>query len=312
MKAINRRVIFLSISLSPLFSYAEKMPEITCSPNGDCTFSAEHHFCPPNLLSNIRLDLDSNTYLIMCECNCTSQDNYGWIARRSSTQLYIQEVLASKIIRRSDIIAFNNQIPDLFGPTPLCETLDAATELVILDKVPSPGLNPSPPYCYRASRLNAELVNCHSASCNEVRKKLDALDTDSEQVILQAFLGQTKTLAATPGGLKHFPRSAFIRARIEQKSLKANQQILNDIAYYWQQAGYHREAIWLLEKILEAEPNRTVAHLNLADSLWSEGNSTKAKEHYLIYIQSMRARKKDSLIPARAFNRSQDTHKSSP
>lgn len=310
---IYRKIILATLITSlPHIAIADQEENIKCKQDGLCYFPFKSTICPTDLPSSIRLDLRTNTYLVMCECNCTSQDNYGWIARRSSTQLYIQEVLASKIIRRSDIIAFNNQIPDLFGPTPLCETLDAATELVILDKIPSPGLNPSPPYCYRASRLNAELVNCHSASCNEVRKKLDALDTDSEQVILQAFLGQTKTLAATPGGLKHFPRSAFIRARIEQKSLKANQQILNDIAYYWQQAGYHREAIWLLEKILETEPNRTVAHLNVADSLWSEGNSTKAKEHYLIYIQSMRARKKDSLIPARAFNRSQDTHKSSP
>lgn len=310
---IYRKIILATLITSlPHIAIADHEENIKCKKDGLCYFSFKSTICPTNLSSSIRLDLRTNTYLVMCECNCTSQDNYGWIARRSSTQFYIQEVLASKIIRRSDIIAFNNQIPDLFGPTPLCETLDAATDLVILDKIPSPGLNPSPPYCYRASRLNAELVNCHSASCNEVRKKLDALDTDSEQVILQAFLDQTKTLAATPGGLKGFPRSAFIRARTEQKSLKANQQILNDIAYYWQQAGHHREAIWLLEKILETEPNRTVAHLNLADSLWSEGNSTKAKEHYLIYIHSMRARKKDSLIPARAFNRSQDTHKSSP
>lgn len=310
---IYRKIILATLITSlPHIAIADHEENIKCKQDGLCYFSFKSMICPTNLPSSIRLDLRTNTYLAMCECNCTSQDNYGWIARRSSTQFHIQEVLASKIIRRSDIIAFNNQIPDLFGPTPLCETLDAATELVILDKIPSPGLNPSPPYCYRASRLNAELVNCHSASCNEVRKKLDALDTDSEQMILQAFLDQTKTLAATPGGLKDFPRSAFIRARIEQKSLKANQQILNDIAYYWQQAGYHREAIWLLEKILETEPNRTVAHLNLADSLWSEGNSTKAKEHYLTYIQSMRARKKDSLIPARAFNRSQDTLKSRP
>lgn len=310
---IYRKIILATLITSlPHIAIADNEENIKCKQDGLCYFPFKSTICPTDLPSSIRLDLRTNTYLVMCECNCTSQDNYGWIARRSSTQFYIQEVLASKIIRGSDIIAFNNQIPDLFGPTPLCETLDAATDLVILDKIPSPGLNPSPPYCYRASRLNAELVNCHSASCNEVRKKLDALDTDSEQVILQAFLDQTKTLAATPGGLKDFPRSAFIRARIEQKSLKANQQILNDIAYYWQQAGYHREAIWLLEKILETEPNRTVAHLNLADSLWSEGNSTKAKEHYLIYIQSMRDRKKDSLIPARAFNRSQDTLKSSP
>ena len=53
--------------------------------------------------------------------------------------------------------------------------------------------------------------------------------------------------------------------QIDDLSTK-NLSSYNDIAYYLQQANANDEAIFLLEKIIEKFPNRTVAYLNLADA----------------------------------------------
>ena len=45
-----------------------------------------------------------------------------------------------------------------------------------------------------------------------------------------------------------------------------NIKLSNNIAFFFEQAGYYKEAIYLLKKILEKYPNRTVAHYNLADA----------------------------------------------
>jgi len=71
----------------------------------------------------------------------------------------------------------------------------------------------------------------------------------------------------------------------------------NDIAFFFDQAGYHKEAIYLLEKILEKYPNRTVAHYNLADAYWALGEKKKAIASYKTYIEQMKTNGKEKRIP---------------
>ena len=61
----------------------------------------------------------------------------------------------------------------------------------------------------------------------------------------------------------------------------------NNIAYYLQKAGAHKEAIYLLEKIIEKFPNRTVAYYNLGDAYWALGKKQKAIKAYTTYIEQM-------------------------
>ncbi|QKF67307.1 hypothetical protein AVENP_1762 [Arcobacter venerupis] len=75
----------------------------------------------------------------------------------------------------------------------------------------------------------------------------------------------------------------------------------NDIAYYLQQANANNEAIFLLEKILEKFPNRTVAYLNLADAYDGLGNKEKAKENYEKYMNLMKQDNKEAKIPKRVL-----------
>lgn len=291
-------VVFLSFDVSA--DYKEK---ISCNVNGLCSLKAESSLCSLGYENKVRLDLGSNTYIYMCECDCTSQENYGWLVRKDRSQFYVHEASASKIVKLSDILSVNGQIPDKFGSTPLCDELNQPTDLISLKKIPASGSNPSPPYCYAASNITSNLESCQSELCGKAQKEIYALDKSLERDILKAFLEQTRNLIANQNDLKDFSRSDFIRARIDPVSLKGNQQIYNDIAYFWQQAGYHREAIWLLAEILNIEPKRTVAHLNIADSLWAEGDTIQAKEHYQLYVRIMEGRKKQSLIPGRVFSR---------
>jgi tetratricopeptide (TPR) repeat protein len=75
----------------------------------------------------------------------------------------------------------------------------------------------------------------------------------------------------------------------------------NDIAYYLQQAKANDEAIFLLEKIIEKFPNRTVAYLNLADAYDGINDKEKAKENYEKYINLMKQDKKENKIPQRVL-----------
>ena len=89
-----------------------------------------------------------------------------------------------------------------------------------------------------------------------------------------------------------------IKAIIKDITIKkANLITYNNIAYYLQKANANKEAIYLLKKILEKYPNRTVAHYNLADAYWAIDDKKKAKEHYNIYIKQMKAKGKAKRIP---------------
>ena len=59
----------------------------------------------------------------------------------------------------------------------------------------------------------------------------------------------------------------------------------NDKAFYLEQAGLYKEAIYLLEKIIPDFPNRTVAYLYLGDAYWENNEKEKAKKMYKIYIK---------------------------
>lgn len=80
-----------------------------------------------------------------------------------------------------------------------------------------------------------------------------------------------------------------------------NLQKYNDIAYYLQQANANNEAIFLLEKIIEKFPNRTVAYLNLGDAYNGLNNKEKAKSNYEKYIELMKKSGKEAKIPKRVL-----------
>lgn len=79
----------------------------------------------------------------------------------------------------------------------------------------------------------------------------------------------------------------------------------NNIAYYLEQNQEYNASYYLLDKIVNKDPNRVVAWLNMGDVYWGMNEKTKAKEAYQKYISLMKSQKKDlSKIPQRVYERS--------
>ena len=83
----------------------------------------------------------------------------------------------------------------------------------------------------------------------------------------------------------------------EEFMCKKNVNHYNNIAYYLQKAGHNREAIVLLEKIIEMFPKRLVAYYNLGDAYWALGKKSKAQKYYGDYMQLMKIAGKEKKIP---------------
>lgn len=76
---------------------------------------------------------------------------------------------------------------------------------------------------------------------------------------------------------------------------------INEAGYLLQQGGRNSDAVTLLTPLVAKVPQRTVAHLNLADALFALNHTEKAKSHYRIYVQQRR--KAGKSIPRRATER---------
>ena len=105
--------------------------------------------------------------------------------------------------------------------------------------------------------------------------------------------------------LKIYTNEFFQQLVSQQPLNNQNLTTYNNIAYYLQKAGANKEAIYLLEKILQQYPKRTVAYYNLGDAYWAVGDKEKAKQVYRTYIKQMKAKGKEKRIPKIALQRAQ-------
>lgn len=79
--------------------------------------------------------------------------------------------------------------------------------------------------------------------------------------------------------------------------------IMNNYAYFLEQSGELTEALVVLEKVLELDPSRMVAHLNIADVLWGLDRPAEAAEYYATYRDEMKERNLEHQIPERVHGR---------
>ncbi|GAF05756.1 tetratricopeptide repeat protein [Saccharicrinis fermentans] len=85
-----------------------------------------------------------------------------------------------------------------------------------------------------------------------------------------------------------------------------NVVFFNNIAYYLERGKNYNESIYLLKKILDRFPNRTVAYINLGDAYWGLNKIEEAKQAYFKYIELMKRDGKESKIPQRILDRTRD------
>lgn len=78
---------------------------------------------------------------------------------------------------------------------------------------------------------------------------------------------------------------------------------LNDYGFFLQQAGDDARAVAIFTAVIGVDPARAVAHLNLADSLWTLQRKEEARAHYRTYQQLMTSSDRKGGIPARISER---------
>ncbi len=82
--------------------------------------------------------------------------------------------------------------------------------------------------------------------------------------------------------------------------------ILNDLAFFLDEGGKSEKAVYILEQIVKLNPERIVAHLNLADAYWKLKQAElqkKAKLFYQNYHDRMIQKGKKAKIPKRVYER---------
>jgi tetratricopeptide (TPR) repeat protein len=104
---------------------------------------------------------------------------------------------------------------------------------------------------------------------------------------------------------KFFSRASSLLLFKKFPLSKYNCNQYNDIAYYLQQAGANQESAYLLEKIIEKFPDRTVAYFNLGDACYGLGDKTKAIKAYQTYIDQMKKKGWEKKIPKWVLERVQ-------
>jgi tetratricopeptide (TPR) repeat protein len=81
---------------------------------------------------------------------------------------------------------------------------------------------------------------------------------------------------------------------------------INDYGFFLEQANHTAEAITVLREVLLLDPERAVAHLNLADALWKNGDNEEAKSYYNKYVAMMQKSGRSEKIPKRVLERIQE------
>ncbi len=80
---------------------------------------------------------------------------------------------------------------------------------------------------------------------------------------------------------------------------KNNPEFSYNIANFFQKYNYHEEALILLKKIIEDDPNRVASYLAIADSYYALNLKVQALKNYTIYIDKMTSLGLQKQIPQR-------------
>lgn len=74
---------------------------------------------------------------------------------------------------------------------------------------------------------------------------------------------------------------------------------LNDLGFFLQQLGNNEEAIPILRAVIEEDPKRPAAYLNISDALWALNRKEEAKPYMKEYLGLMAEFNKSDKVPER-------------
>lgn len=297
---ITRNALFAVVFMFAASAWADKN-RVVCDPESDfCSIQVEKNYCSGGEIATSRWNMLSGEYVLSCECDCTAQENRFWIISSSED---VKSIDASKVLSSIDLRKNKQGIPDIFGVVPFCRAVNLNSNvLVFLEKLPSKAPTDAP-YCY--SLMKQDLAEaCVTEKCLEKKIIVTEFGKKYKRQFLLEFKNATSRLYKEKVRFADFPKRAFVEFYLNKYGYSTDdQQLLNDVAYFWEQANFNSDAIWLLETVIENNPERVVAYLNLADAYWSEGHKQAAQKNYNSYIGIMTKQGKQQKIPSRVTAR---------
>lgn len=297
---ISNKLLF-AVVFTFVSSACADADKIVCDPDSNlCSIQIEKNYCDDGEIATSRWNMLSGEYVLSCECDCTAQENRFWIINSSGN---VKSLDASKVTSSVDLIKNKQGVPDTFGVVPFCSAVQShSSSLVFLEKIPS-NASAGAPYCYSLMKQDSA-ESCLSETCMDKEKIATDFGKKYKEQFLTEFKNTTARLYKEKTKFAEFPKKAFMEPYLNKYGYSKNdQQVLNDIAYFWQQANFNSDAIWLLEKVIDNNPERVVAYLNLADAYWSEGEKQAAQKNYNIYVSIMTKQGKQKKIPSRVMDR---------
>lgn len=166
---------------------------VSCNASEECILalgsadSIVRHACDSPAASVAWNRKREGAFLLVCECECTSYDNTGWLVDINSKtgMRNIQGLYLGKNTTVEGLIANSGSISDMFASHPLCEDVDSkkAKESVFISLIKQPTNSGSNPYCFYPAYImedNDALVMRTNNSRDEFGRLLQVKDQDSE------------------------------------------------------------------------------------------------------------------------------------
>ena len=156
---ILNAISILSMAAQSTEPHLKIMTEkINCTDSGECSLSLGDGY--PHILEacdseSALLEWNENkadTYLLTCDCRCTSHDNSGWTVKlqRPPEKTLVQRIELGKVSKIQAMREKPTLINDLINHHPLCSTIDDAmlNASVFISLAKQATNDKSIPYCF--------------------------------------------------------------------------------------------------------------------------------------------------------------------
>ena len=142
------------------------------------------------------------------------------------------------------------------------------------------------------------LDSLESFACSQVERELDPKSVEKAFATNKIY-----SQYSLKKGYSEYS-TGKIKAMFEAYPLsKRNVTQYNNIAYYFEKNKAYEQSAFILEKVLNQYPTRTVAYINLGDAYWGLNKKDKAKISYKKYVELMKSNDKEDRIPKKVLDR---------
>lgn len=159
------------------------------------------------------------------------------------------------------------------------------------------------PYAYLNRRLFVEAIRRGHTAATRLFKLRRAREAAVRLSLMFDVTAALDRIVSADPALSRTPDKWLAAWKSQEMETGDYVYALNDYGFFLQEAGDFGAAINILTAVVQIDPKRAVAYLNLADSLWTLDRKAEARVHYKTYQQLMSEDHRQGQIPARVAER---------